>query len=85
MSWYFWFIPLGFFWFFGMRRRWDRPRPGRKRRHKAESAASTELLSEVEAQRTYISDLEARVAELENRLDFTERMLSTRHQTESTA
>ena len=85
--WYFWLIPVVVFWSFGFRRRWEhQPRRGkRKRRGIEEAEANPELAAEVETQRTYIGDLEARVAELENRLDFTERLLSTRHNSETTA
>lgn len=83
--WYFWLIPVVIFWSFGFRRRWEHPRRSRRSRQLEDAAVSPELANEVEAQRTYISDLEARVAELENRLDFTERLLSTRHQSESAA
>ena len=84
--WYFWLIPVVIFWSFGFRRRWEHPRPRkRKRRELEEAAGNPELAAEVEAQRTYIGDLEARVAELENRLDFTERLLSSRHHSETTA
>ena len=86
MSWHFWLIPVMFFWFFGMRRRrWDLPHHRRKKRREEGTLPSPELASEVEAQRSYISDLETRVAELENRLDCTERLLATRHQSESAA
>jgi hypothetical protein len=87
MMWYFWLIPVVVFWSFGFRRRWEpHRRPGRKKRRESEElAAPPELAAEVEAQRSYIGDLEARVAELENRLDFTERLLSSRHHSESTA
>ena len=83
--WYFWLIPVVIFWSFGFRRRWEPHRPGRKRREREELAGQPELAAEVEAQRAYIGDLEARVAELENRLDFTERLLSSRHHSESPA
>lgn len=85
--WYFWLIPVVIFWSFGFRRRLDlHPRRGkRKRRDIEEAAMNPELAAEVEAQRTYIGDLEARVAELENRLDFTERLLSTSRHSETTA
>ena len=85
--WYFWLIPVVIFWSFGFRRRWDHhPRRGKRKRRDLEAAAATPgLAAEMEAQRTYIGDLEARVAELENRLDFTERLLSTRHHSETTA
>ena len=70
MSWHFWLIPVMFFWFFGLRRRrWDLPHHRRKKRREEGTLPSPELASEVEAQRSYISDLETRVAELENRLE----------------
>ena len=88
MSWHFWLIPIFFFWFFGMRRRFG-DSPSHRRRKLAHieevSGSDPEPAAEVETQRSYISDLEARVAELENRLDFTERLLATRHEPESTA
>jgi hypothetical protein len=86
MTWHFWLIPVFLFWVFGMRRRrWDLPHHRKKKRRDERALPSSELTSEIEAQRGYISDLEARVAELENRLDFTERLLATRHQSESAA
>ena len=86
MSWHFWLIPVFFFWLLGMRRRgWDMPHRRTRKRLADQARPSPELVSEVEAQRSYISDLETRVAELENRLDFTERLLATRPQSESTA
>jgi hypothetical protein len=85
--WYFWLIPVVIFWSFGFRRRWEHYPRGtkRSRRGREETAADPGLAAEVEAQRSYIGDLEARVAELENRLDFTERLISSRHHSESTA
>ena len=81
MSWQFWLIPLVIFWSFSFRRRWRRgERPGKRSRRGEEvtTARDPELISELETQRDYIGGLEARVAELENRLDFAERLLSTR-------
>jgi hypothetical protein len=85
--WYFWLIPVVIVWSIGFRRRWEgHPRRGKRTRRESEELAATpDLATEVEAQRSYIGDLEARVAELENRLDFTERLLSTRHHSETTA
>jgi hypothetical protein len=87
MSWHFWLIPLVIFWSIGFRRRWRHLPRSRKFRHRAEEVADRdpEMMSELESQRNYIGELESRVAELENRLDFTERMLSSRHQSESAA
>ena len=84
--WYFWLIPVVIVWSFGFRRRWEhQPRRGKKKRRDIEEApANPELAAEVEAQRSYIGDLETRVAELENRLDFTERLLSSRQHSETT-
>ena len=78
MPWFFLLGPLVFFLFFS--RRWDR-RPGwdrlpRRRGKRAERDAET--ATELETQRGYIEALEMRVAELENRLDFTERLLAGR-------
>jgi hypothetical protein len=77
MSWQFLLIPFLLFWFVGVgrhRRRLGSPR----RRDRESSARDTELVNEVELQRSYITELELRVAELENRLDFTERLLAGR-------
>ena len=38
------------------------------------------MIGELEAQRDYIDQLEVRIAELENRLDFTERLLTGRRE-----
>jgi hypothetical protein len=83
MSWHFWIIPLAFFWFFGFRRGFG---PRHWNRHRSEPLVPSrdpELIGELDSQRDVIGALEARVAELENRLDFTERLLSSRHQSES--
>jgi hypothetical protein len=84
MSWHFWIWPLLFFWFFGFSRRWGRPW-GQRHSEDRFPSPDPELRIELENQRDYIGELEARVAELENRLDFTERLLSSRHEAASTA
>jgi uncharacterized protein YlxW (UPF0749 family) len=80
MSWHFWLIPLVILWSFGFRRRWKYIARYHKRRRREEEVQTRdpELASELESQRGYIGELESRVAELENRLDFTERLLATR-------
>ena len=78
MSWQFWLIPLVIFWSFGFSRRFNRPDRIGKRHRREEPVRDPELVNELETQRDYIGGLEARVAELENRLDFTERLLATR-------
>lgn len=86
MSWHFWLIAVVIFWFVGPGRRWRQlPRDRARARHRQNGEIATGdpgLVAEVEAQRNYIGDLESRVAELENRLDFAERMLSSRNQPE---
>lgn len=52
------------------RRQWSGPGHGRA------MAVVAELQRELEAQREYTAALEGRVAELEERLDFTERLLA---------
>lgn len=80
MSWHFWMIPLAIFLAIRFSRRWRQYEHLHKRRRRKEviRERDPEVTSELDAQRGYISDLEARVAELENRLDFTERLLATR-------
>jgi len=73
-----WIFPLMmFFWWgpHGRRHRWERnTRP----------AARPELDEETRARLAMVDQLETRVSELENRLDFTERLLAGRS-TSSTA
>jgi len=67
-GWMFWLVPLVVFSMLLRRRRCDRwqDRPGRD--------------AELEAQRSTIDALETRVVQLEDRLDFTERLLAGRGQ-----
>lgn len=62
----FWLLPLFIALMILRRRRWERwsPAPPRDR--------------ELEEQRAYLESLESRVLQLEERLDFTERLLATR-------
>lgn len=72
-----WTLPMMMFFWWGPRgrhRRWEREaRP-----------AQAELDEETRARLAMVDQLESRVSELENRLDFTERLLSERS-TSSTA
>ncbi|HEX2449843.1 MAG TPA: hypothetical protein VHJ69_01810 [Gemmatimonadales bacterium] len=73
-----WIFPiLMFFWFAPHRRhrRWERdPRPVR-----------AEPDEETKARLALVDQLETRVSELENRLDFTERLLAERSATSNSA
>jgi len=72
-AWMFWLIPLLFFCM--MARRW-----GRRRWVHALPGALPRREQELDEQREYVDSLERRVAELEERLDFTERLLAQRNQ-----
>ncbi len=58
------------------RRRWERP--GRGGWAAGERADLAELRQVVESQRTYIEELEARLARVEDGLEFAERLLAER-------
>lgn len=96
MSVHFWIWPLALFWFFGFSRwRLDAGRArGKweaKRRRKwtrgswdpSHDEPGSVDRAELEDQRNYIEGMEARIAELENRLDFAERLLAGRHEAQS--
>jgi hypothetical protein len=70
----FWLVPLLLFSFAFRRRRWH----GRYGPPAWPDAG--DLRREVEAQRGTIERLETTVSQLEERLDFTERLLAGRHQ-----
>jgi hypothetical protein len=76
--WMFWFVPPLMFMLLRRRRRdgWG-PR-GPRGWHENEEA--TALRREVEEQREYTLALEDRVAQLEERIDFTERLLAGRRE-----
>jgi hypothetical protein len=72
-AWMFWLIP--FLFFCAVARHWRRERwahtfPG----------PSTRTERELDEHREYVDSLERRVADLEERLDFTERLLAQRNQ-----
>ena len=81
---FFWLvIPLIFF--FGFRGRWGgRPRFRSRGGERALGPADREYIAElralVETQQAHIESLEARVAQVEEGLDFTERVLGERAQ-----
>ena len=89
MTWHFWLIPVVIVWSIGFGRRWKHlPRGRERKRHRRGEelpAGNPELAGELENQRNYIAELESRVAELENRLDFTERLLTSRADPATTA
>jgi hypothetical protein len=75
----FWLVPLLLISFAFRRRRWYGrygPPPGWQ--------DGTDLRREVEAQRGTIERLETTVSQLEERLDFTERLLAGRHEAGAT-
>lgn len=77
-AWAWWIFPiLMFFWF----------APHRRRRHweRAAQPARAELDAEIRARLALVDQLETRVSELENRLDFTERLLAERSATSNSA
>ena len=74
-AWMFWLIPFLFFCM--MTRHWRRERWAHRR------YGSTGTPQELDEQRDYADSLERRVADLEERLDFTERLLARRNQVES--
>ena len=70
-AWMFWLVPCLLF--VMMTRHWRRERWA-----KAGGGVSPRLERELDEQRVYVDGLERRVAELEERLDFTERLLAQR-------
>jgi hypothetical protein len=74
-AWMFWLIPLLFFCM--MTRHWRRERWAHSRH------GSTRSPREFDEQHGYVDSLERRVTDLEERLDFTERLLARRNQVES--
>jgi hypothetical protein len=75
-AWMFWLLPFLFFCMMARhwrRERWAHPMPG----------SSSRREQELDQQREYVDSLERRVSELEERLDFTERLLAQRNQAAS--
>ena len=84
-GWMFWMLPLmyfGMFWGWGWRRH-----HGRSRRERYGGGMSDQdhavLVGELDDQRAYAESLETRLAQLEERLDFAERLLSGRRESVS--
>ena len=72
--WMFWLVPLFFFYLATRRHRWNRwAGPGYGRRE-----VPPDVAKRLEDQATTVDVLESRVAQLEERLDFTERLLAGR-------
>jgi hypothetical protein len=70
MLWW-WLVPLACFLFArGRRRRWE------WRESRLERDIVTDLRQQVESQRQYIDELEARLSRVEDGLEFTERLLA---------
>jgi hypothetical protein len=75
--WMFWLVPLLFILLATRRRRWSRwAGPGRR-----DYPLDVDVGKRLEDQATTVDALEARVAQLEERLDFTERLLAGRSTT----
>jgi hypothetical protein len=74
--WMFWLVP--FLLFLMVSRHWRRERWAM-----AGSGGSPRLERDLEQQRLYVDELERRVAELEERLDFAERLLARRSESGS--
>jgi hypothetical protein len=72
-AWMFWLVPFLFFCM--VARHWRRERWARTFR-----GPSTRTERELGEDRDYVDSLERRVADLEERLDFTERLLAQRNQ-----
>ena len=91
MGWMWILIPFFFFVMFrrrswmgwdhrGNKRRFQRSMDTMRDHVETTSAGSSRLSEELEDHRRYVDQLENRVAELENRLDFTERLLAGRQE-----
>jgi len=74
--WMFWLVPVLLF--VMMTRHWRRERWA-----VAERGGALRLERELDEQRVYVDGLERRIAELEERLDFTERLLARRSESPS--
>jgi hypothetical protein len=69
--WMFWLVPLFFFYLASRRHRWAGPGYGRRE-------VPPDMGKRLEDQATTVDVLESRVAQLEERLDFAERLLAGR-------
>lgn len=75
-AWMFWLVPLFFFLSMRRRRRWERW--AMSQAGYGPRSNSAPLQTELEHQRGYIEELEGRITQLEEKLDFTERLVSGR-------
>ena len=75
---FWWVIPMMMFFWWG-------PHRYRRGRYREEGGRARELDEEIRARLAVVDHLEARVSELENRLDFTERLLAERTPTSNSA
>jgi hypothetical protein len=85
LAWMFWLIPL--FFFFALLRGWRWAmgyggcgRPGRWDRHYRGWDTPSSRQPTPEIQQSYVEDLERRIADLEEKLEFTERLVAERKQ-----
>lgn len=85
LAWMFWLIPL--FFFFALLRGWRWAmgyggfgRHGRWDRHYRGGNAPALRQPSQEVQPSYVEDLERRIADLEEKLEFTERLVAERRQ-----
>jgi hypothetical protein len=76
VPWIFWLVLLFVFMSMRRRRRWERWAMSESGYGARGNAAP--VRAELEHQRSYIEELEARIAQLEEKLDFTERLVSGR-------
>lgn len=76
-AWMFWLVPMFFFFAMMRRWRWER-RWAMAHGGYGPAGRDSSLKREVESQRTYIEELEHRIAQLEEKLDFTERLVAGR-------
>jgi hypothetical protein len=94
-GWMFWVVPLLIFAAVMRRRRWERwammgPQgygpysawwgPGRHPRRHEQQARASRAEGDQDQQQAYIESLETRITQLEERLDFTERLLEGRRE-----
>jgi hypothetical protein len=77
-AWMFWMVPLFFCFAMMRRRRWERWAMAQGNYRGGHGGSGSGLQREVESQRTYIEELEHRIAQLEEKLDFTERLVTGR-------
>lgn len=77
-AWMFWMVPLFFCFAMMRRRRWERWAMAQGYYRAGAGGSGSGLQREVESQRTSIEELEHRIAQLEEKLDFTERLVTGR-------